>query len=87
MLVGYELNDDFQVVCWYFDNLEDLEVPTIEVEDNFIETLENKQYKIINNKLIRDMEKETLLNRIIELETQQEPLSDEEYLERLENDA
>lgn len=86
MLVGYELNKDNQVVCWYFD-LENLEVPTIEVSDNFIETLENKQYKIINNELIRDTEKETVLNRIIELETQQEPLTDEEYLERLENDA
>lgn len=86
MLVGYELNEDNQVVCWYFD-LENLEVPTIEVEDSFIETLENKQYKIINNELIRDTEKETVLNRIMELETQQEPLTDDEYLERLENDA
>ncbi|MEA4956857.1 hypothetical protein SDC9_07402 [bioreactor metagenome] len=86
MLVGYELNEDFQVVCWYFD-LENLEVPTIEVSDNFIETLENKQYKIINNELVRDTSKETVLNRIMELETQQEPLTDEGYLERLENDA
>ncbi|BBL62443.1 hypothetical protein [Methanobrevibacter arboriphilus] len=86
MLVGYELNSSLQVVCWYFD-LEDLEVSTIEVADDFIETLENKQYKIINNKLVRDISKETVLNRIMELETQQEPLTDEEYLERLENDA
>ena len=87
MLVGYELNNENEVVCWYFDNLEELEVPTIEVSDNFIENLDNKQYKVIDNKLVRNIDKETILNRIMELETQQEPLTDEEYLERLENDA
>lgn len=87
MEVGYELNDENQVICWYFDNLDDLEVEIITVNNRFREELGDKLYKLINNELIRDIEKEELMKNIQEIEKENENVTEEEYFEKLKKES
>lgn len=82
MLIGFEIDENNVVICWYFDlsNLEIDNIVTVEVSDDFVENLGDKQFKYENEKLIASADLLQIHNNKARIAELKQLLADTDYI-------
>lgn len=78
MEIGIDLNEDNQVLLFYFNESDGLRV---EIPEEVIEGINRGYlYKFIEGEFIRDTQKETIIHNIIEIDLLKQKLAETDYI-------